>query len=338
MPNSLLSLMLLPMTEKLIPPIQDDQKILVNGCNYNGEGLSGQIDSVQTFKPFADRWTRHGFNINQTIEKGTQYDYVFCHIPTQKKAAKYLLAQSLLSLKKGGYLITAARNDAGGKRLSKWFKDIGLPNESISKDKSRIIYAQKAIYNSDVINEWLKDGETTLIQLDNKEYVTKPGVFGWDKIDKGSELLTNHIPENLSGVGADFGCGYGYLSDYILRHSSEITQLYAIDADYNALECCKKNLAPDNRATYEWLDLTKDTNLPLFDFIIMNPPFHIGKDTATSIGHMFVENAAKNLRSKGTLYMVANIHLPYEKILGQHFGTAQKLVENSGFKVFYAVK
>lgn len=338
MPNSLLSLMLLPFTENLIPSPQDHQTILINSCQYNKSKLSGNIDVIQNFKPFADQWVQHGFDIKHNIKKDVQYDYAFCQIPTQKEAAKHLLAQSLLFLKENGYLIAVARNDAGGKRLPKWLKDIGLTHSSLSKDKSRIIYAQNTTYNSDVINDWVKNGEITSVSLNNVEYKTKPGIFGWDKIDKGSNLLIEHITDNLSGTGADFGCGYGFLSRHLLENSTKIKKLYAIDADYNALECCKQNLAHYNRASYEWLDLTQDTNLPPLDFIVMNPPFHIGKDTVADIGNMFIQNAAKSLPTKGKLYMVANAHLPYEKTLGQYFGAVQKLAENSGFKVFYAVK
>ena len=53
---------------------------------------------------------------------------------------------------------------------------------------------------------------------------TKPGIYGWQKIDLGSRLLVAAIQEYL-GAGdsrqlntvLDLGCGYGYLSIMLAR-------------------------------------------------------------------------------------------------------------------------
>jgi 16S rRNA (guanine1207-N2)-methyltransferase len=54
----------------------------------------------------------------------------------------------------------------------------------------------------------------------DEQFISRPGVFGWDKADQGSQLLLQHIPRNLSGRGADFGCGYGFLSSAIMQQKS----------------------------------------------------------------------------------------------------------------------
>jgi 16S rRNA (guanine1207-N2)-methyltransferase len=70
----------------------------------------------------------------------------------------------------------------------------------------------------------------------------------------------------------------------------------------------------------------------------MNPPFHEGRMTDSSIGVSFIRNAAAALHKGGMLYMVANSQLPYENVLKDHFGVVTKLDEKSGFKVYSAVK
>ena len=59
-------------------------------------------------------------------------------------------------------------------------------------------------------------------EIKGQNFTTQPGIFGWDKIDQGSKLLINHISNDLYGHGADFGCGYGFLSDYLLKNNSKI--------------------------------------------------------------------------------------------------------------------
>ncbi|HCJ19591.1 MAG TPA: methyltransferase, partial [Hyphomonas sp.] len=34
---------------------------------------------------------------------------------------------------------------------------------------------------------------------------SRPGLFSWNRIDAGSELLADSVPENIRGRGADFG-------------------------------------------------------------------------------------------------------------------------------------
>ena len=64
-------------------------------------------------------------------------------LPKQKEKSLFILAACLNSLEENGLLIAVAANDAGGKRLDKWFLELGpLPN-SFSKSKCRIVYAKK---------------------------------------------------------------------------------------------------------------------------------------------------------------------------------------------------
>jgi 16S rRNA (guanine1207-N2)-methyltransferase len=70
----------------------------------------------------------------------------------------------------------------------------------------------------------------------------------------------------------------------------------------------------------------------------MNPPFHEGSSTLPRIGAAFIERAASCLRPGGALWMVANAHLPYEKILAASFSRSDRLRESNGYKVYKAEK
>ena len=91
------------------------------------------------------------------------------------------------------------------------------------------------------VDQYIRQGSIREINTQDMNFYTKPGVYGWNKIDQGSKILIENISNDLSGVGADFGCGYGYISTKILNGNNQIKKLYAIDADANAIKCCQKN-------------------------------------------------------------------------------------------------
>lgn len=163
-------------------------------------------------------------------------------------------------------------------------------------------------------------------------YYTTAGVFSDGEIDKGSAILAAALPA-LKGRIADFGAGWGYLSDAALKH--DITSIDLIEAERLALECAKLNVS-DERAQFHWADATKFKADQPFDTIIMNPPFHTGRAGDPSLGQDFISNAAKNLTSRGDLWMVANRHLPYEAALDQAFAQTTEIAGSPAFKIFHA--
>ena len=226
-------------------------------------------------------------------------------------------------------------NDMGGKSLEKTLLHLFPDAASESKNKARYITLRKTDYISEsteeILNQWRAYNE--LQYVESIGCYSMPGIFGWDKIDKGSQILTTTLPD-LSGVIADFGCGYGYLTDFLLSKNSKIKTLYAFDIDPKAIKACTKNVT-DSRAIIEQADCTKKiADLPLCDAIVMNPPFHNGSKQDHDMGVNFIKTASYHLKKSGHLYMVANVHLPYEKIMRGEFDTVEKLYEGNGFKIF----
>ena len=164
------------------------------------------------------------------------------------------------------------------------------------------------------------------------DFITIAGVFSANAVDQGSELLAAALPENLRGDVADFGAGWGFLSSKILNYQSVIS-LDLIEADATALEYAKLNIK-DPRANFHWDDATAWNGS--YDAIIMNPPFHKGRLGNPDLGRAFIINAARCLRPKGDLWMVANRHLPYENVLNQCFENVSEILGNSQFKLFHS--
>ncbi|MBN8194873.1 methyltransferase, partial [Bacillus sp. NTK074B] len=72
------------------------------------------------------------------------------------------------------------------------------------------------------------------------------------------------------------------------------------------------------RARFHWADATNPLKLQL-DVVVMNPPFHQGRDANPRLGAQFIRTAAAMLKPSGQLFMVANRHLPYEATLAECF-------------------
>ena len=68
----------------------------------------------------------------------------------------------------------------------------------------------------------------------------------------------------------------------------------------------------------------------------MNPPFHQGRKADPDLGRAFIDAAARALKPKGALWLVANRHLPYESHLGQRFANVSEVAGTPKFKILHA--
>lgn len=246
---------------------------------------------------------------------------------------RYALAQVLRALRSGGLLTVLAPKDAGGSRLVGDLAHFGCAAQSTAKAHHRICSIQRPAELIE-IDAAIYDGG--LQELPDTDLWSQPGIFSWDRLDPGSALLLQNLPL-LQGVGADFGCGNGMLAVAILA-SPDIKHITLIDNDRRALAAAELNVA-DERATYLWADIRSTTGLPLnLDFIVMNPPFHVGPDEDRSLGLTFIKRAVGCLRKGGVLWLTANRHLPYEADMVLLFAEMVQVVSSNGFKVYKATK
>lgn len=240
------------------------------------------------------------------------------------------IARGWALLKEGGRLICAGANDDGAASLEKQVgKAFGLVG-SLPKFHSRVFWLDKGERTPP--DYWQK--LATLQPAGDGSFVSQPGVFSWDRIDDGSALLAKHLPDDLAGHVADFGCGWGYLAREALRRS--IARIDLIDAEHRALKAARANVR-DDRASFHWLDLATEPAPATYDAIVCNPPFHAGRAAEPQLGQRIIEAAARALRPGGRLYAVANRGLPYSEVLERRFATTAILADNNKFRVWEAV-
>ena len=163
-------------------------------------------------------------------------------------------------------------------------------------------------------------------------FITKAGVFSAGGVDQASLFLADALPDHLAGAVVDLGAGWGYLSSRILSRDG-VTKMDVVEANFFALECAKQNVK-DPRAKFYWTDVA--TWNGSYDAVVMNPPFHIGRDGDPELGRSFIAAGKRCLKAKGSLWLVANRHLPYETALDQCFSKVVELPGSGQFKLFHA--
>ncbi len=344
MSSNAIQTLFLPLTQGEITFTAASARVLFLGAQAHSDLALLAHENLtcwQIFKPYAQALEAQGYQVHTDLEHicaQQNYDIVLILMPKNKIEAEYWLAQGLKALKSGGTIICAAANDAGGKRLDKMLHAFGMAEtQNLSKNKARVVWGRAPETETSSAQSALQAG--VVQDILEGSYRSQPGVFGWDKMDKGTELLIRHLPDQFSGRGADFGCGYGALSRAVLERAGEnFKSLTCLDADARAVALCAQNAA-DERIHSAWCDLTQGAaGLKNLDFIVMNPPFHEGKASDSDIGLAFIKRAHETLKPRGTLWMVANAQLPYERALGDLFHSVEKLYEGGGFKTYRAVK
>lgn len=293
----------------------------------------------QTFKPEADTLAQAGFAVNVTGAQKT-YDLVLILPPRQRDEARALLARAVAMIKPGGRVVVSQSNDEGARSsegdLAKLTGDV----ESMSKNKCRVFWtASLARLDAALIADWQRLDAVRPIA--EGRFVSRPGIFAWDRIDVASELLADHLPASLSGRAADLGAGFGYLSAELLNRCPGIKTLDVYEAENRALELARENLKRfEERATlkYHWHDVSVGL-CDEYDVIVTNPPFHAQRGIdRPDIGKRFIAVAAGSLRPGGQLWLVANRHLPYESVLGENFDSVRTVVQQHGYKIIAAVR
>lgn len=169
------------------------------------------------------------------------------------------------------------------------------------------------------------------------QYWSKPGLFGWNKIDRGSALLIEYLPAMLDtelplqGSVLDLGCGFGYLA---LNLAADSTRLVCSDNNAAALRACRHNLDLAGLQQAEVIAANAGDRLqPGFDLLICNPPFHSGFAVNGDLTDRFLEAARHLLTVNGTACFVVNQHIPLERKAAGLFADIHTHLDSGQFKL-----
>ncbi|WP_330946630.1 methyltransferase [Thermomonas sp. LB-4] len=317
------------------------------GAALHARGWRGVV-GTQPFKPEAERLQRLGVDLlDEDALPAAAFPLVLVLPPRQREEARALLARACAAVAPGGMVVAAVANDEGAKSRETDLKQLAGVLTTASKYHCRVFWTTAAATADAALQaQWAQaDAPRTQssAEVPGGSFRTRPGVFAWDRVDAASAMLAAALPADLSGRIADFGAGWGYLSQELLARCPKVASLDLFEADARALALAEANLAAPAQARgvpvrCHWHDVAAGVE-GRFDAIVCNPPFHaLGRGERPDLGRAFIAAAARALRPGGQLWLVANRHLPYEEALGAGFGQVDAVAQQGGFKIVRAVK
>ena len=240
-------------------------------------------------------------------------------------------------------MVVSVSNDEGAKTREADLRQLAGSVSVLSKHHCRVFWtAPGAAIDTALQAQWAGGDVARRIaspDLPGGGFQTRPGVFAWDRVDPASAMLAAALPNDLHGRVADFGAGWGYLALQVLARCPNVTSMDLYEADARALVLADANLADTKVPVhFHWQDVAAGIE-ERFDAIVCNPPFHaLGRGDRPDLGRAFIAAAAAALDPGGSLWLVANRHLPYEEALGSGFGQVRTVAQQGGFKIIEAVK
>ncbi len=170
-------------------------------------------------------------------------------------------------------------------------------------------------------------------------FTTKPGQFGWQKVDEGSVFLLEQLKEHQALPSCDslldLGCGYGFLG---VSAANELTsappaRLVLTDNNAAAIISARQNLKGFKLPGEVIAGDCGDTVNGCFDRVLCNPPFHQGFSVSQDLTERFVKSAARHLNPTGSAWFVVNSFIPAERKAKPYFKKIECIANNTQFKV-----
>ncbi|VFP83705.1 methyltransferase [Buchnera aphidicola] len=177
-----------------------------------------------------------------------------------------------------------------------------------------------------------------------KKYIWKniiiyslPGVFGYKKIDTGSNLLLSTFKKNIKGKILDIGSGTGILG-ITLAKKNPLINLTLIDIYNSAIWCSKKNLIENCIVGTVLFSNIYSKITEKYDLIISNPPFHNHLNINLNVITKIVKNVKKFLTKKGELRIVISSFISCNYIFKKYNINFNILLKTYYYKIYQIIK
>lgn len=308
-------------------------------------------------------------------ERNSTFDFILYRISKERPLVHHILNQIYQISNDESRLLLCGKKNEGIKNYHQKLIKHALFSGKLTKDGD--------IYSS-ILNKVKNTGQTSdnpptfldekqysskreiVVSNDGIRFQSKPGLYGWDKVDSGSRFLVEQCKEYLESNttqknphqvkiqnALDLGCGFGYLSLNLIELAkipasalSSINTLTATDNNAAAVQCCETNL----HEKLNELALNKNIDLKVFaddcgqsikekfDLILCNPPFHQGFDHKQDLSNKFCAGISRLLEKSGIAFVVVNVFIPFETLAQSHSLNCKTLANNKQFKVLLLTK
>lgn len=280
---------------------------------------------VQGFRPDHDAWAARGYSVLPEVDGEFAAAVIF--LPRARGLARAWVAEAAARVGSGGAIWIDGQKTDGVDSMLKELRGMVPVSEPFSKAHGKSFCFPSP--GPGLFDPWVAQP-----LMPAPGFRTMPGVFSADGVDRGSAVLAEALPARLPARVADLGAGWGWLAAQILAREG-VAEVHLIEADHTALACARANVT-DPRARFHWADATRFVPDQKFDAVVTNPPFHTGRAADPALGAAFIRAAASMLKPDGRIWLVANRHLPYERVMAECFREVAEAGGDPGFKVLFA--
>ncbi|MGH1471209.1 MAG: methyltransferase [Cellvibrionaceae bacterium] len=278
-----------------------------------------------------------------SIDSPKHFNTIIYRISKEKPLAHHCINESIKKLSKNGELILIGEKNDGFKSIVKNTCDhfeIEKNSKKTGSYYSANLEKTSNTTNENIVNNSLNTQDyknLRLIEDDGISFYSKPGVFGWNKVDRGSKLLAEYITHHhhqfrKASSFLDLGCGWGYFS--LVTKDFETEYRCATDNNIAAVNATQKNMELNGLDVDVLLDDCGSNIERRFKLIVCNPPFHSGFGVDEELSKKFLKQTSRLLNKRGTALFVVNQFIPIERLGEKLFGKIQLVQQDQGFKIF----
>ncbi len=297
--------------------------------------LSNRFDVIQCAQQAG---INHIFNDMDLSACTQRFSLIAYRVSKEKAIVHHVINQVPHSLSSQGEFVLTGYKDEGTKTyISKTEQAFGT-RASVTKGERQL---QIARFTNISIGEALDDRGyndwQAIGDINGKAIYSKPGQYGWNKIDDGSRRLVECLRDQITLPAAapttalDLGCGYGYLA--LMAASLGVARITATDNNAAALLSCERNFTEHGVQGEVIADHCAQSIHHQYDLVLCNPPFHRGFDTETSLTELFTASAAHHLKTGGYALFVVNQFIPLESVAAPLFKSVEVVHRDKSFKV-----
>lgn len=267
-----------------------------------------------------------------------KHDLVVINFPKSKDELAFTLAMIAPYLLAEAKIILVGEKKGGVQSSPKLMQHFLSTCQKVDAARHCLVFAglvkEEQLNKAFNIEDWFKHYQ---LKIDNIELTiaSLPGVFSQKKLDIGTALLLDNLPNVMQGKVLDFGCGAGVISCFIGKKHPD-TQLSLLDVSALAITSAKKTLELNSLSCNVFASNSLSKVTEKYQHIVSNPPFHQGTKTNYQATESFLKGIKSHVNRNGSLTIVANSFLQYLPIMQQHIGKTKTLINKQGFSIYHS--
>lgn len=276
-------------------------------------------------------------DVARDLPEGQTFDVVVANLPRGRALGEQFIREAWHRLEPGGRFYLAGSKGTGIltriATLEEWFGNGEMVGVTANYRVARALKPPQGFPPPPGdYHEW----RVATMQARGRrwEYVTKPGVFSWRRLDAGTRRLLAHVQVRDGERVLDLGCGAGQVG--LVAHGlADGVEVVMVDDSLPAVRAAERTARHNHlkRARVMPSDAGSAVIGERFDVVATNPPFHLGPEVEYDVAEQFIEDARDVLGPKGRLYLVSNAFLPHDKAMEAMFRRVEVVHQDSFFKV-----